>query len=94
MMRIDYQTIFPAATQAMAGLETAIHQSSLEGSLLEFDKAAGVPAERVWLLRGHAHEGCRGDWRGGPASSPCGRLERGAGLLIVGASRGSPGARP
>jgi AhpD family alkylhydroperoxidase len=37
-MRVDYRAIFPAATQAMASLEAAVHQSSLEGPLLELVK--------------------------------------------------------
>lgn len=37
-MRVDYSTVFPAAIQAMAGLETAVHQSSLEAPLLELVK--------------------------------------------------------
>jgi AhpD family alkylhydroperoxidase len=35
LMRIDYRTVFPAAAKAMAGLEAAVHQSSLEAPLLE-----------------------------------------------------------
>jgi AhpD family alkylhydroperoxidase len=37
-MRVDYRAVFPAATQAMADLEAAVHQSSLEGPLLELVK--------------------------------------------------------
>jgi len=37
-MRIDYRTVFPAALAAMAGLEQAVHSSSLEPELLELVK--------------------------------------------------------
>lgn len=37
-MRIDYRTVFPAALTAMAGLEKAVHSSSLEAELLELIK--------------------------------------------------------
>ena len=38
MVRIDYRAVFPAATQAMAGLEAAVRQSTLEAPLLELVK--------------------------------------------------------
>ncbi|HUZ41669.1 MAG TPA: carboxymuconolactone decarboxylase family protein [Acidimicrobiales bacterium] len=37
-MRIDYTNVFPAALAAMAGLEQAVHSSSLEPELLELVK--------------------------------------------------------
>src|ERR1035437_7588873 len=37
-MRIDYRTVFPAAVNAMAALEAAVHSSSLEPELLELVK--------------------------------------------------------
>jgi AhpD family alkylhydroperoxidase len=37
-MRIDYRTVFPAALNAMATLEAAVHSSSLESELLELVK--------------------------------------------------------
>ena len=37
-MRIDYRNVFPAALTAMAGLEQAVHSSSLEPELLELIK--------------------------------------------------------
>jgi AhpD family alkylhydroperoxidase len=37
-MRIDYRSVFPAAIQAMAGLEQAVRSSSLEPELLELVK--------------------------------------------------------
>ena len=52
-MRVDYSTVFPAAIQAMAGLEAAVHQSSPRGAASGISEAAGLPAERMRLLRGH-----------------------------------------
>ncbi len=37
-MRIDYRSVFPAAIQAMTGLEQAVRSSSLEPDLLELVK--------------------------------------------------------
>jgi AhpD family alkylhydroperoxidase len=37
-MRIDYRNVFPAAVTAMAGLEEAVHASSLDAELLELVK--------------------------------------------------------
>lgn len=37
-MRVDYRSVFPAAMQAMVGLEKAVHSSSLEPELLELVK--------------------------------------------------------
>ena len=37
-MRIDYRSVFPAAVTAMAGLEEAVHSSSLDAELLELVK--------------------------------------------------------
>jgi AhpD family alkylhydroperoxidase len=37
-MRVDYRNVLPAAVSAMAGLEPAVHQSSLEPELLELVK--------------------------------------------------------
>lgn len=37
-MRIDGRTVFPAAMEAMAGLERAVHSSDLEPELLELVK--------------------------------------------------------
>jgi len=37
-MRIDYRTVFPAALNAMATLEAAVHASSLDPELLELVK--------------------------------------------------------
>jgi AhpD family alkylhydroperoxidase len=37
-MRIDYRTVFPAAVNAMATLEAAVHSSSLDPELLELVK--------------------------------------------------------
>ena len=37
-MRIDYRSVFPAAIQAMAGLEEAVRTSTLEPELLELVK--------------------------------------------------------
>jgi len=37
-MRVDYRSVFPAAVTAMAGLEQAVHSSSLEAELLELVK--------------------------------------------------------
>lgn len=37
-MRIDYRSVFPGAVAAMAGLEAAIRQSTLEAPLLELVK--------------------------------------------------------
>ena len=37
-MRVDYRKVFPAAVKAMAGLESAIHTSTLEAPLLELVK--------------------------------------------------------
>jgi AhpD family alkylhydroperoxidase len=37
-MRIDYRSVFPAAIQAMTGLEQAVRSSSLEPELLELVK--------------------------------------------------------
>lgn len=37
-MRIDYRHVFPVAMKAMAALEEAVHQSSLEPGLLELVK--------------------------------------------------------
>ncbi|HUZ40714.1 MAG TPA: carboxymuconolactone decarboxylase family protein [Acidimicrobiales bacterium] len=37
-MRVDYQTVFPAAIKAMATLEAAVHSSSLDPELLELVK--------------------------------------------------------
>lgn len=37
-MRVDFRSVFPAAAQAMAGLEGAVRQSSLEAPLLELVK--------------------------------------------------------
>jgi AhpD family alkylhydroperoxidase len=37
-VRIDYRSTYPAAVQAMLGLEKAVHQSSLEPELLELVK--------------------------------------------------------
>ena len=37
-MRIDYRSVFPAATEAMAGLEKAVRASTLEPELLELVK--------------------------------------------------------
>lgn len=37
-MRIDYQTVFPAATRAMVGLEEAVAAAGLEPGLLELVK--------------------------------------------------------
>ncbi len=37
-MRIDYRRVFPAAIQAMAGLEQAVRNSSLDPELLELVK--------------------------------------------------------
>ena len=34
-MRVDYRSVFPAAVTAMAGLEEAVHASSLDAELLE-----------------------------------------------------------
>jgi len=36
--RVDYRSVFPAAYAAMAGLERAVHSSSLEPELLELVK--------------------------------------------------------
>lgn len=38
MMRVDYQSVFPAASAAMMRLESAVHQSGLEAPLLELVK--------------------------------------------------------
>ena len=48
-MRIDYTREFPAARQAMLGLERAVHSSSLEPLLLELVKI------RASQLNGCAH---------------------------------------
>lgn len=37
-MRVDYRSVFPAAVTAMAGLEEAVHASSLDAELLELVK--------------------------------------------------------
>ncbi len=37
-MRLDYRKTFPAALQAMLGLEDAVHESTLEPELLELVK--------------------------------------------------------
>ena len=37
-MRVDHRTVFPAALSAMAGLEQAVQQSTLEPELLELVK--------------------------------------------------------
>ena len=37
-MRLDYRTVFPQALEAMAGLEKAVHESTLEAPLLELVK--------------------------------------------------------
>ncbi|HET8607174.1 MAG TPA: carboxymuconolactone decarboxylase family protein [Gaiellaceae bacterium] len=37
-MRVDYSQTFPAALEAMLGLEKAVHESSLEPELLELVK--------------------------------------------------------
>ena len=37
-MRLDYRKSFPQALQAMLGLETAVHESTLEPQLLELVK--------------------------------------------------------
>ena len=37
-MRVDYRVVYPAAIQAMSGLEDAVHASSLEPELLELVK--------------------------------------------------------
>jgi AhpD family alkylhydroperoxidase len=38
MVRVDYRKVFPAATQALAGLEVVLRQSSLEAPLVELVK--------------------------------------------------------
>jgi len=38
MVRLDYRKVFPAATQALAGLEVVLRQSSLEAPLVELVK--------------------------------------------------------
>ncbi len=48
-MRVDYQRTFPAALQAMLGLEKAVHTSALEPLLLELVKI------RASQLNGCAH---------------------------------------
>ena len=48
-MRVDYQHTFPAALQAMLGLEKAVHRSALEPLLLELVKI------RASQLNGCAH---------------------------------------
>jgi AhpD family alkylhydroperoxidase len=37
-MRVDYRSVFPIAIKAMAGLEEAVHESSLDAELLELVK--------------------------------------------------------
>ncbi len=37
-MRVDFRRVFPEAMRAMAGLEEAVHESSLEPELLELVK--------------------------------------------------------
>ena len=37
-MRVDYRSVFPNAIKAMAGLEEAVHESSLDAELLELVK--------------------------------------------------------
>ncbi|HVB27389.1 MAG TPA: carboxymuconolactone decarboxylase family protein [Mycobacteriales bacterium] len=48
-MRVDYMTVFPAAREAMLGLEKAVHDSSLEPLMLELVKI------RASQLNGCAH---------------------------------------
>lgn len=45
-MRIDYRSVFPAAMQAMAGLERAVHSSGLEPELLELVKVRASQLNR------------------------------------------------
>ncbi len=55
--RLDYKTASPEAFKAMLGLETQVHRSALEGSLLELVKSRASQANGcAWCLDMHTKD--------------------------------------